>query len=181
MEYLEVTDDILLYQLKISDAPVIFDAIDKNRDYLRKWLPFVDQTRKVSDTEEFVNSVTSVPHPTRNDVYTIWYKGRFAGLIGYKDTDWVNCKTELGYWMVENCQGKGIMTKTVEKIIDVLFSNFDINRVQIKVAVGNVRSSAIAKRLGFRFEGIERDGEKHQDKYFDLEVFSYLKKEWANS
>jgi len=108
----------------------------------------------------------------------IWFKGEFAGLIGFKDTDPVNKKTELGYWIIEKMQGKGIVTNAVKKLVDYSFQNLKMNRVQIKVAVGNRRSSAIPKRLGFRLEGIERDGEKHQNRFFSLEVFSILKKEW---
>jgi ribosomal-protein-serine acetyltransferase len=55
-----------------------------------------------------------------------------------------------------------------------------MNRVQIKVAVGNERSAKIPKRLGFQFEGIEREGEFHSNKYFDLKVFSKLKKEYGS-
>ena len=180
MEYIYIGEDLQLENIRLSLAPIIFDAIDKNRESLRKWLPFVEQTKKVSDTENFIKSILSEPKTSRDEVYSIWYKGEFAGLIGYKDTDRINCKTELGYWMIEKFRGKGIMTKTVSKLIDFAFRNLGMNRVQIKVAVGNIASSAIPKRLNFQFEGIERDGEKHFNTFRNLEVYSFLKKDWID-
>ena len=100
MEYLNIDDHIHLERLKLSYAEIIFDAINSNREYLRKWLPFVDQTRKVSDTAEFIKSVVRVPVTDRDEVYTIWFKGEFAGLIAFKDTDHLNCKTEIGDFII---------------------------------------------------------------------------------
>ena len=53
-----------------------------------------------------------------------------------------------------------------------------LNRIQIKVAVGNHKSAAIPNRLRFQLEGIERAGEFHDNKYLDLQVFSLLKQDW---
>ncbi|MFH0999692.1 MAG: GNAT family N-acetyltransferase, partial [Bacteroidota bacterium] len=147
MEYLQVDDHIHLERIKHSLAMVIFSAIDSNRSYLRKWLPFVDQTRKLADTEIFIKTAIAKPASERDDIYSIWYKGEFAGLIAYKDSDRINCKTEIGYWLIEKHQGKGIMTKATSKLVDFAFRNLNMNRVQIKVAVGNQKSSAIPKRL----------------------------------
>lgn len=58
------------------------------------------------------------------------------------------------------------------------YNELDINRVQIKCAVGNIPSKNIPKRLGFKFEGIERDGELLVDNQFtDLELYSFIKKD----
>jgi ribosomal-protein-serine acetyltransferase len=174
-----VNDHIHLQQLRMAHAGIIFEAIDRDRNYLRRWLPFVDQTRKPEDTKDFIKQLQQ---NLRNDyVYTIWYKGDFAGLAGYKDSDPVNQKTEIGYWLAENMQGKGIMIQTVKKLVDFAFRNLNRNRVQIKVAVENHKSSAIPKKMGFVFEGIEREGEFHSDRFYDLELYSMVKKEWSAS
>jgi len=50
--------------------------------------------------------------------------------------------------------------------------------VQIKCAVGNLPSKNVPKRLGFKLEGIERQGELLSGNIFtDLEIFSKLKNE----
>jgi ribosomal-protein-serine acetyltransferase len=181
MEYLSVDKDLYLEKIKLSDADIIYETIQRDRNYLRKWLPFVDQTRKKEDTANYIDALSSELEKGKNEVYMIWYCNEFAGLAGFKDIDIINHKTEIGYWLAEKMQGKGIMTRTVKKMIDYGFRNLNFNRIQIKVAQGNFKSVAIPGRLGLFMEGIERNGEYHTDRYFDLEVFSILKKEWIES
>ncbi len=181
MEYLMITDKIHLQQLKLSHTGMLFETIDRDRKYLRKWLPFVDQTRKPKDTAQFIRQMEQNLKKNNDYVYTIWYNGDLAGLAGYKESDKINRKTEIGYWLAESMQGKGIMIQTVKKLVDFAFRNLNMNRVQIKVAAGNLKSAAIPSKLGFHFEGIEREGEFHTDRFYDLEVFSMLKKEWSLS
>jgi ribosomal-protein-serine acetyltransferase len=181
MEYLHVDDEIHLHQLKLFHAEMIFETIDRDRNYLRAWLPFVDQTRKLSDTKEFIQELNRSGNKQYDYVYTIWYKNNFAGLAGFKDTDAVNKKTEIGYWLAQPMQKKGIATRTVKKLVDFAFRNLNLNRIQIKVAKGNQRSSAIPKKLGFTFEGVEREGEFHSSRYADLEIFSYLRTDWREN
>ncbi|NCB06669.1 MAG: N-acetyltransferase [Bacteroidia bacterium] len=175
MGHILVNRNIHLEPVNLSMAPVIFETIDGDRKYLGKWLPFVEFTQQVTDTENFLQSIVNQQEIKKDEVFSIWYNGDFAGLIGFKDTDWINHKTEIGYWIREKMQGKGIVTACVQELIHYAFRKLKLNRIQIKVAVGNFKSSAIPKRLGFQFEGTERAGELHQNKYMDLEIYSLLK------
>lgn len=175
-----VSENLTLKLLNQESAGIIFQAIDHNRHYLRKWLPFVDNTRREEDTEVFISAVqrSSVPKP--DIVYEIWHADSFAGLIAIKEVDEWNKRAELGYWLIPGFEGNGIMTSCCVAIIDFAFSKLGLNRIQVKVGIGNARSSRIPERLGFKFEGNERAGEKFPDHYKDLEVYSMLKKEWSS-
>jgi len=108
--------------------------------------------------------------------FTIRNKDEFIGMIGLKSTDKANKKSEIGYWISEKYQKQGIMSKSVSKLCDFAFNKLGINRIQIKCAVGNDPSKNIPKRLNFKFEGVERDGELLSCNIFtDLEVYSKLK------
>jgi ribosomal-protein-serine acetyltransferase len=175
MEHIRVNNKIRLETLKMSMKAVVFETIDRDREYLQKWLPFVAFTKEVADTERFIAGLTQTGQKNKETIYSIWYKENFAGLVGFKDTDWTNRKTEIGYWLAENMQGKGIASETVKKLIRYAFTKQHLNRIQIKVAEGNKKSEAIPIRLGFSFEGIERAGEFHENNYLNLKVYSLLK------
>ncbi|MDE1206539.1 GNAT family N-acetyltransferase [Tenacibaculum larymnensis] len=173
---LKVGSDIELRKLELKDATDIFKTINKEREYLGKWLPFVEYTKELKDTEGFVNSVVGVSEDKLEYTFTIRRQDKFIGLIGLKDTDVLNKKTEVGYWLSEEEQGKGIMTKSVKEICNLAFTELQMNRIQIKCAVGNIPSKNIPKRLGFKLEGVEREGELLTGNLFtDLEVYSKLK------
>lgn len=177
MEHIRINEKIRLEEIKVSMAQVIFETIDNDRDYLKEWLPFVESTKQVSDTEAFIKSI--INNTAKRDlIYSIWYKEEFAGLIGFKDTDWVNRKTEIGYWLAKKMQGKGIISSSVQKLINYAFKSQKLNRIQIKVADKNFKSESIPIRLGFTFEGVERDGELHGKKYMNSKVYSLLKADY---
>ena len=179
MENLVVSHEILLHRIESRDAGVIFSAIDKNREWLSKWLPFVSLTREIRDTKAFISSVIEKREATRNEIYTIWYKGEFAGTIGFHNTDRFNEKTEIGYWITKNMTGKGIVISSVNALVKLAFEKMMMNRITIKCAIGNSPSENVAVKAGFHFEGIERQGEKLKEEYLDLKVFSLLKKEYT--
>jgi ribosomal-protein-serine acetyltransferase len=179
MEKLTIDDHTLLERLSLSHVETIFNAINQNRKFLRKWLPFVDFTQKISDTERFVRSIIEKVSSNRDEVYVIWYNHVFVGLIGFKDIDRINDKIEIGYWLIEKMTGKGIAIAAARKMVNLAFRNMEMNRVVIRCGVGNEKSAAIPRRLGFSLEGIERNGERHNHAYIDLEVYSLLKQDWA--
>lgn len=173
---IQVTENILLRQIEFSDANDIFNTINTQREYLGKWLPFVAFTLKIEDTRQFILSILNVSPEDRDNTYVIHYQDKFAGLIGFKSTDKQNKRTEIGYWLSEPYQKKGIMTLSVQSLIQLAFEEMDIHRIQIKCAVGNIPSKSIPLRLGFKYEGTERDGELLTENQFtDIEVYSKLK------
>ena len=126
---LRIDENIELRQLKLTDAKDIFETIDSQRTYLGKWLPFVETTKDLTDSEMYVNSVINADIERFEYVFTIRYNGQFAGIVGFKDTDKANKKTEIGYWLSEKFQKKGIMTKSVDTLCNFAFKILNINRV----------------------------------------------------
>lgn len=175
---IQINNEVQLRQLKSSDAKGIFNTIDREREYLEEWLPFVAFTKKLADTKHYVKSVVYAEKEDFEYVFTIRKNDEFIGLIGFRDTDWLNYKTEIGYWISEAFQKQGIVTQSVEKLCEFAFKELCINRIQIKCAVGNIPSKNIPKRLGFQLEGVERQAELLSNgTYTDLEVYSKLKSE----
>jgi ribosomal-protein-serine acetyltransferase len=173
---LKVDSNIELRALELSDTIAIFNTINNQREYLGKWLAFVQNTKKISDTEAFVKSILEKPKERKEYTFSIRKQGEFVGLIGLDPTDTINKKTEIGYWISEKYQKQGIVTKSVQKLCDFAFHELSLNRITIKCAVENKPSKNIPKRLGFQLEGIERDAELDAENNFrDLEIYSKLR------
>ncbi len=109
------------------------------------------------------------------------YDGSLCGMIGLHHLDQINRKAEIGYWIAQEYEGKGIMTAACRTIITYAFKELELNRVALCAAVGNHKSRAIPERLGFQEEGIARDGLFVNGKYHDLVYYSLLKHEWKES
>lgn len=176
IDIIKIYKGLYLRRISHQDAEEVFDLIDKNREHLSHWLPFVETTRSPDNTHAFIEQLHR--SHSREMVFSICYQDLITGLIGFKDIDRANQRLEIGYWISKENEGKGIVTDACRNLIDKAFKKLNMNRVQIKCGVGNSRSSSIPKRLGFQFEGIELDGEKHKDRFIDLEVYSMLKRNW---
>lgn len=173
-----VDEDILLKEIGLEDVESIFNTIDKERKYLDEWLPFIEVAQEVSYTQSFVENYLDSDQLDLTCV--ILFKKQFVGIVGLKDTDLDNKKTEIGYWLSELFQHKGIVTKSCKVLINYAFNELKLNRVQIKAAIGNLKSRAIPERLGFNQEGVERDGELHRRGFVDLVVYAMLKNDWVD-
>jgi ribosomal-protein-serine acetyltransferase len=172
---------IELRLLEERHAPAAFALMDRDRDHLREWLAFVDQTRTEEDWRKFVRASLAQFAATEGFTAGIWESDRFLGVIGTKKIDWLNGKVEIGYWIGRAFQGRGIMTDACRAVVDYLFRELRLNRVEIQCAAGNSRSAAIPRRLGFTLEGTRREAERVNGKFYDLLLFSLLKKEWRQS
>ncbi|WP_444957384.1 GNAT family N-acetyltransferase [Microbulbifer sp. ZKSA002] len=56
---------------------------------------------------------------------------------------------EIGCWIAEETQGRGLMTRSTEKVIEFGFIEFKLNRIEIRVFLECKLSEVAAKRLGF--------------------------------
>jgi ribosomal-protein-serine acetyltransferase len=160
-------------------ADEMFATVDRNRGYLRQWLPWVDATRSVDDSLAFIRSVLEMFAAHDGFTAAIWHRGRVAGVIGTHRIDWRNRRAELGYWLAEEFQGRGLMSDACRLAIAHLFDEMDLHRVEIRCAAGNTKSNAIPRRLGFKLEGTHRDAELVNGRYHDLQVYAMLKSEWT--
>lgn len=173
--FFQISEEITLGEIQLSDAKAMFKAIDSNRKELRTWLPFIDDTMLVSDSEDFIDYTRR----SGDLILVIRWGKEFIGLIGLKDTDWVNRKTEIGYWLIASYRKRGVITRSIQRLFPFIFNELKLNRIQIKVAVENMNSRNIPEKLGFKTEGIERDGELLASGFTDLYVYSMLKTDEA--
>jgi ribosomal-protein-serine acetyltransferase len=177
----QIDNDTYLKLLTYQDAEELFSLTDSNRAYLREWLPWVDFTKDVEDTKSFIE-MTMKQFASNNGFQTgIWYKGQLAGVIGFHNLDWSNRKTSIGYWLGEQFQGHGLMTKACIAYLNHAFTELNLNRVEIRCAVENKKSRAIPERLGFKNEGIVRESEWLYDHFVDHVVYGMLSKDWQGT
>lgn len=173
-----IDDELELRILEEWNVKEVHQLINRNRAYLRQWLPWVDYETSVESSRSFV--LHSLQRYIENDGFNlgIFFRGQLAGVIGYHSVNWPNRQVEIGYWLGSEFTGQGLMTRACRALIDFAFGKLMLNRVAILCATENARSRAIPERLGFTPEGVLRDGEWLYDHFVDLVVYSMLAREW---
>jgi ribosomal-protein-serine acetyltransferase len=105
----------------------------------------------------------------------VFRDGVMVGMISMHNIDYLNHKAYIGYWLDEDNQGKGIMTAAVRSLIEYGWAALGLNRIEIRAGVENVKSRAIPERLGFRQEGVIRQGEFVNGAFIDLVIYGLVK------
>jgi ribosomal-protein-serine acetyltransferase len=174
------TDDpeTLVDPVRLEDVPELYAAIDRNREHLREWLPWVTPEYDIEFARRFVAD-RIVEHERRSALMcVIRHRGAIAGAIGLHTIDVLNQASSIGYWLDHVQCGRGVMTRACRALVECAFRDYGLHRVEIRCATANHRSCAIPRRLGFVEEGVLREAGFLRDRWVDLRVFSALRREW---
>jgi ribosomal-protein-serine acetyltransferase len=177
-QIIRVDADLELRPVRLEHAPALYAAIDRNRQRLRQWLPWVGLDYGIDDVYRFI-AEREEEHRMRTALATtIWSEGSLCGSIGLHKINSLHRSTSIGYWIDGAYEGRGIILRACRAMVTEGFGNYDLHRIEIRCATGNRRSYAIPRKLGFVEEGILRDAEWLYDHWVDLRVFSMLEQDW---
>jgi len=173
--YWPIDDAAFVRTYTPDDAEEVFALVEENRERLEAWMPWAETTRSAADTRDFIERSLASDHLEANG---IWVDGRAAGAIGLTINHLVNAG-ELGYWIDAGHEGRGLVTAASRLFLDHAFGVLRLHRVALRAGVGNRRSRAVAERLGFREEGVIRDGDRvGGGRYVDMVLYGMLEDEW---
>ncbi|POZ63721.1 GNAT family N-acetyltransferase [Chromobacterium alticapitis] len=174
-----ILQPISLLPPSVVHAERLFALIEASRASLRAWLPWVDATRSVEDSRAFLTGVTDGARDGAGCAcWLIELNGELAGCIDIHGISKLNGSGLLGYWLADRFVGRGIMSGVVAQVLDVGFDDLGLNRIVIVAGVENARSRAVAERLGFAREGVQRDGLRLHGRFHDACQYSMLAREW---
>ncbi|MGY8691345.1 MAG: GNAT family N-acetyltransferase [Candidatus Poseidoniales archaeon] len=169
---LMIDGNLELHQMTIEHKEELFLLIDNNRNYLRKWLPWVDDIKSVLDEENFIKSTLNDYSQGRGIHYEIVHDGQIIGNIGLNWIDYNNRSCGVGYWLAEKYTGNGIITKCCKRLMEHCFYDLNFHRFVLEVAVNNIPSIKVANRLGMRLEGKSIDREWLYDHFTDSFLYA---------
>lgn len=161
-----------LRQLQPADAAGLFALIDAHRAKLRAWLPWVDATVKLGDTEKYIADSLRDFAATRAYTCGIWADGQLAGVIGQNRIDWAHRIAFPFYWLAPDREGRGIMTQCFRAVIEDSFAQLQVKQVVIAVATGNLRAQRLPVKLGFKQVSTLKKAEWLYDHHVDHYIYS---------
>jgi ribosomal-protein-serine acetyltransferase len=167
-----------LRPLEESDAEELYLLIDANRARLQRWMAWAEgQTRE--RTLEFIRATRKQSARDGGFQAAIVGERGIVGVAGFHGVDWANRTTSLGYWLGAREEGRGTMTHAVRALVDHAFGHWALNRVEIRADAENLRSRALAERLGFAYEGRLRQALRLADGFHDDVLYAMLAADWG--
>ncbi|MCP4673704.1 MAG: GNAT family N-acetyltransferase [Desulfobacula sp.] len=159
------------------DAEELFLLVDENRNYLRKWLPWLDHNKTVDDTREFISTSLCDYAEQRSMIHVIVDEGRICGVCGFNSINRTIKAGFIGYWISQQSQGKGLISKACIALETIGFDRLELNKIEIHIAQENASSRAVAEGLNYQNTGIILDAEWLYNHYVDHAIYCKLNPE----
>jgi [ribosomal protein S5]-alanine N-acetyltransferase len=142
----------------------------------QRWLPFPSQVMPVDG----LAWCTELAHERRaagdGDHYGAIRRedGCLIGCLWTQRAEWVSGSVEVSYAVAADARGFGVGAEAVDALAFALLFEHRFERVEIRVAPGNMASRRVAEKAGFSYEGLLRNAGFVHSGRVDVEMWSLV-------
>ena len=110
--------------------------------------------------------------------WAITIKGNptLIGIIGHYRIRWEHFRSEIGYMLLPEHQGKGIITEAIQLMVDYGFNQMNMHSLEGIIDPANTASARVLEKNGFVKEAHLKENEFYDGKFLDCVIYSLLKK-----
>ncbi len=150
---------VILRPLRQDDAAELLAALEESREHFFPWLRFANRLRTLDDCRDHI--VRAQADWLRGQFYSYTLHevagDRLLGGIDLFLRERETGRYSIGYWLRASEEGHGYMREAARLVTRFAFERAGASRVEIVCDARNERSAAVARRLGFTYEGALRN------------------------
>lgn len=173
---------MILRPYEKKDIDETHKAIRESLAELMPWLPFAHDDYSVKESRAWVKQRPGEWQKGNSYEFVILdaKDGAIIGGCGINRIDYPNRLANLGYWVRTSRMGNGVAPAATRLLAGWGFRELGLNRIEIVVATGNIRSQRVAEKAGAHREGIQRNRIVVRDKVYDAGMFSLTPQDFSN-
>ena len=176
---------VILRPPQYSDWKAWADERKKNKLYLQPWEPLwsINELERSS----FVKRVRMFERLSHNDQaysFLIFTSDNedFIGEVNISNVQrGIIQSCTIGYWIAKDCEGKGMMSESLELVKEFIFNELKLHRIEAACLPHNIPSLKVLLKNGFIKEGTARKLLKINDKWQDHTVLSFILDDFKKS
>jgi len=171
------TNRLNLRRLNLLDSNEIL-ALRSNPEIM-KFIPRPLITTK----EEAIEFISVMDTNVNNNNVVNWAittkeEDKLIGMIGFYRMKPENYRAEVGYILLEEFHGQGIITEALERIIQFGFDEMKLNSIEAVIDPENYGSEKVLLKNNFVKEGHFKEHTFFEGKFLDSVFYSLLKKNY---
>lgn len=171
--------------VSLDDDLHLFQAIDvdnlgyQNSNSSNISLPSKEDSKTFMKrvSEDFLGAIICLPAPTPSNPGETIPIGQIHLQNSGKNHEH-HRHAEIGLDILPSYQGKGYGTEAIRWALEYAFRRAGLHRVRIRAFAWNDGAIKLYERLGFKYEGKEREAFWYNDKWWDGLEFAMLEDEW---
>jgi ribosomal-protein-alanine N-acetyltransferase len=98
----------------------------------------------------------------------------FLGAIGFNYWSIEHRRADLGFWLLPQYWGMGIIKEVLPVMISFGFKEMKLHRIEAEIESKNISPRKLLLKQGFIHEGTKRDYEVKNNQFIDLDIYSLL-------
>lgn len=171
------TERLVLRKITLDDKENVFAYFSD--DEVTRYFG-IENFTKLEEAEHIINAFNEGFEKKQAIRWGIALKdtNELIGSIGFHNISKNNSRVEVGYEITRKEWNKGYATEALRAVIEFLFNEVGFNRIGATIRPENVASQQLVKKLGFQEEGTLQDYQFNRGSYYDLIMFSLLKRNY---
>jgi RimJ/RimL family protein N-acetyltransferase len=172
---------LLLRRYTNTDATSIAELVNENREQLIREFAQLARLREIEEAKSFIEEKGKQWEAGKAYCYGIWRldgSGQ-VGQIQVKNITWDIPAAELSYFIDKRQQRQGYASESIAAVLEKMFLEMEFERIFVRILPVNLESHGLAKKLGFKEEGLHRRafrcgfGKLHDVRYLAMTADEY--------
>jgi ribosomal-protein-alanine N-acetyltransferase len=169
------TERLLLRRVDSNDVKEIF-ALRSNPETM-KYIPR-PLVKTDEDALEHIAMIDTKIDSNEGINWAITLKDnpKLIGIIGHYRIKPEHYRAEIGYMLLPEYQGKGIISEAVREAVKYGFNVMNLHSIEAIIAPKNYGSAKVLEKNGFVKEAHLRENEFYEGRFLDTVIYSILNK-----
>lgn len=169
------TERLLLRRVTSSDVNAIFEL--RSNPETMKYIP----RPLVKTQEDALKHLQTIDDAIDNNLGINWgvtlkENPKLLGIMGFYRLQPENHRAEIGYMILPEFNGKGIVSEAIPRILEYGFTTMKLHSVEAVIDPENIASERVLQKCNFEKEAHFKENEYFDGKFWDSVVYSILNK-----
>lgn len=169
------TERLLLRKITNDDVNEVFEL--RSNPETMKYIP----RPLVKNTEDALEHIAMIEEKIETNIGINWgitlkNNPKLLGIIGYYRLQPENYRAEIGYMLLPDFHGKGIIPEAVNRLIRYGFDDLKLHSIEAVIDPENFASEKVLQKCGFVKEAHLKEAEFYEGIFLDKVIYSLLDK-----
>ncbi|OXA75549.1 ribosomal-protein-alanine N-acetyltransferase [Flavobacterium aquidurense] len=169
------TERLVLRRITSEDVNEIFEL--RSNPETMKYIP----RPLVKTNEDALEHIAMIEDKIITNVGINWGislrdNPKLLGIIGYYRMQPENYRAEIGYMLLPEFHGKGIIPESVNRLIRFGFDDLKLHSIEAVIDPDNLASEKVLQKCGFIKEAHFKESDFYEGRFLDKVIYSLLDK-----
>jgi len=169
------TERLILDEVNDGDVQEVFEL--RSNPETMKYIP----RPLVKDHEDALEHIKMIKEKIENNTGINWAirlkdNSKLLGIIGFYRLQPENYRAEIGYIILPEFQGKGLVPEAVTRLIKFGFEDLRLHSIEAVIDPENYASEKVLQKCGFTKEAHLKEAEFYEGKFLDKVIYSLLER-----